>query len=308
MRLVTKFLVAMTFAFIGGQALAAQAEAQAHLWRVEKEGKVFFILGSIHEFPSRLLRPEVWQLLDQSKKLVTEIDEGLKLVYGLLKDPTRLPKGQSLDRLLSPEAWKNLLLFLDKKYPLERIKSMTPFYAAQLVVSVRNDRLERGEFHAVAERLAKTAGEMDKELRLYAEGKKIPIGTLDTFESIDKLFVLPVDDLEKLLLATEEEYRVEITHEMKSKLELIETYPENRIDTVKKKIRSSKPEHRKRLYTARNHEWLPKIAAAESQTLFVVGAGHLYGREGLMALLKARGFRLSPVRKGQTSCGKVLGN
>lgn len=49
------------------------------------------------------------------------------------------------------------------------------------------------------------------------------------------------------------------------------------------------------LVASRTKSWVPKIEAmlnGKDDVLVVVGAGHLVGREGLIALLKARGYRV----------------
>lgn len=54
----------------------------------------------------------------------------------------------------------------------------------------------------------------------------------------------------------------------------------------------------KELITDRNHRWveaMPEVMR-EAPTLFVVGAGHLPGNEGVIALLKEAGYKVKPVK------------
>ncbi len=59
------------------------------------------------------------------------------------------------------------------------------------------------------------------------------------------------------------------------------------------------PETRRVVLAERNHLWMPlitdHIATAEQSTLVLVGAAHLSGDEGLMALLTAQGLELRPL-------------
>jgi uncharacterized protein YbaP (TraB family) len=53
------------------------------------------------------------------------------------------------------------------------------------------------------------------------------------------------------------------------------------------------PEVYRRVIVDRNHAWLPKIESflAKSENyLVIVGAGHLAGRDGLLEMLKAKGY------------------
>jgi uncharacterized protein YbaP (TraB family) len=49
------------------------------------------------------------------------------------------------------------------------------------------------------------------------------------------------------------------------------------------------------LITARNRAWIPKIEAliqGGDDALVVVGAGHLVGTQGVVAMLRAKGYTL----------------
>ena len=52
------------------------------------------------------------------------------------------------------------------------------------------------------------------------------------------------------------------------------------------------------LLVQRNHNWIPVMAGmmAEQPTFFAVGAGHLGGEEGVVALLREAGYTLRPLK------------
>jgi uncharacterized protein YbaP (TraB family) len=51
------------------------------------------------------------------------------------------------------------------------------------------------------------------------------------------------------------------------------------------------------MLTNRNKNWIPVMETAmkESTTLFAIGAGHLYGKEGVINLLRLAGYTVTPV-------------
>ena len=54
----------------------------------------------------------------------------------------------------------------------------------------------------------------------------------------------------------------------------------------------------RRLIRERNLNWLPKLLAMPEKNRFVVvGALHLYGSDGLLALLRQQGYRVEVVTK-----------
>jgi uncharacterized protein YbaP (TraB family) len=61
-------------------------------------------------------------------------------------------------------------------------------------------------------------------------------------------------------------------------------------------MRTDYPELFERINTARNKAWLPKLEALlaelDKNVLVVVGALHLLGNDGLIALLRSRGYRV----------------
>lgn len=63
-------------------------------------------------------------------------------------------------------------------------------------------------------------------------------------------------------------------------------------------LKAQAPALYERLLVARNRAWLPRLQAAldgPAVQLIVVGAAHLYGPDGLIALLQQKGYRLRPV-------------
>jgi len=60
------------------------------------------------------------------------------------------------------------------------------------------------------------------------------------------------------------------------------------------------------LVNGRNRDWVPQVEALLARpddTLVVVGALHLVGEQGLIALLRRRGIELEPVTAGSTAAG-----
>jgi uncharacterized protein YbaP (TraB family) len=51
------------------------------------------------------------------------------------------------------------------------------------------------------------------------------------------------------------------------------------------------------LLADRNRDWIAKIGemAKEKKSFFAVGAGHLGGEEGVITLLKAAGYKVTPI-------------
>jgi pheromone shutdown protein TraB len=67
----------------------------------------------------------------------------------------------------------------------------------------------------------------------------------------------------------------------------------------------------KRMVTDRSRNWLPKVeelAQGKENAIVIVGAGHLVGAEGVVELLKKKGFKISAgiaTCRGKTCCLRV---
>ena len=62
-------------------------------------------------------------------------------------------------------------------------------------------------------------------------------------------------------------------------------------------LEDSEPEEMEKLVYSRNRNWIVQMKEImpATPTMFVVGAGHLPGDEGVLTLLKKEGFKVEPV-------------
>jgi uncharacterized protein YbaP (TraB family) len=61
--------------------------------------------------------------------------------------------------------------------------------------------------------------------------------------------------------------------------------------------KDSEPEELEKLVYGRNRNWVSQMKdiMPQTPTMFVVGAGHLPGEQGLIKLLEQEGYKLEPV-------------
>lgn len=82
--------------------------------------------------------------------------------------------------------------------------------------------------------------------------------------------------------------------------ELLKAWQENDVAALEQlaaRFKQEAPELHERLLTARNRAWMPRLTqllGGESKQLIMVGAAHLVGPDGLVALLKAAGLAVVP--------------
>lgn len=282
-RLVCACLVAVC-----ALAHAQPALARDFLWRVSARGAVVYLVGSVH-----LLSADYYPLslaLEQAYKdadlLVEEVDLGEMLMpQAQLQMLTRgmLPANQSLDTVVSPAT-----LALVTKHvagigmPIEPLKRFKPW---MLALTLEGLEWQKAGFDP-------DLG-LDKHFYDRAQTDRKTVQGLETTEfQIAMLDGMPMTQQEKLLAQTLKE----IDTEMASITRLANAWRAGDVPAIEavvlKDVRAD-PQTYQRLLVDRNRIWLPKVEALFSRSgraLVVVGAAHLVGPDGLIAMLKAKGY------------------
>jgi len=128
------------------------------------------------------------------------------------------------------------------------------------------------------------------------------VGGLETIDDqLDALFNLtPIERQAKSLICIvdNKEYNLSLTKQ------IIEAYYAQDLEKIEKLTEmklgddcDATDEENEILVTGRNKAWMIKIPSlmAEKPTMFVVGAAHLVGEEGLISLLRNAGYTVTPV-------------
>ena len=166
--------------------------------------------------------------------------------------------------------------------PLQMFNNFKPFMALSLVVLNSIDCSEKVQPESAFVELA-------KKNHLTIRG----LETID--DQVNAINTQPIDsqvnDLRKILLNFDSAKTV--IKQAKS------VYHKRDIDSIYALMRSGGGlEFENELVTKRNHNWVPLIekAVADKPSFFAVGAGHLGGPNGVIALLRSRGYQLTPVK------------
>lgn len=141
----------------------------------------------------------------------------------------------------------------------------------------------------------------EMELMKMAQEQEKPIDGLETAEFQMSLFdSIPYDVQAQMLMATiksgdsgEEDNQLE---------QMVEMYKNQDIQGMQRMVKGDKggiSEYEELLLLRRNRNWIPVMEEmmAKNATFFAVGAGHLGGEEGVIALLRKAGYTVSPVQE-----------
>jgi uncharacterized protein YbaP (TraB family) len=284
-RLIAALLVLLAWS-AGGRSLEAQEKSL--LWKVSQDGKSIFLLGSIHylreeNYP---LNQAILDTFDASKRLVLEIDlnqtspgaaQRVVLEKAIYRDGSTLAQNISEEtyQLTSKRASE---LGIDMK----ALQPMKPWFVALTMLSAKLQQMglnpKLGVDHHLAER-AKRNGK--------------PTTGLETLEFQLGMF----DQLAK----REQESMLRETGDAVERIEkningIVESWLKgdgDRLATLMLAGMRAYPELYRKVIVERNQRWLEEITQLVRQggdALVVVGAAHLVGKDGVVAMLKARGF------------------
>lgn len=136
----------------------------------------------------------------------------------------------------------------------------------------------------------------ETEMMNYATEKKLPVFGLETVEeqlaAIDRE---PVDSQVADLVRTV----LNFDSVKNASVQLLNVYKKRNIDTLYSFMKKTgiSEDMELALLNERNRKWIPLIEKAmhEQPCFFAVGAGHLGGPEGVISLLRKRGYTVRPI-------------
>ncbi|MFQ5684752.1 MAG: TraB/GumN family protein [Candidatus Binatia bacterium] len=278
--------------FVPAVSLSAQVtprdSAKHFLWKVQSKNNTVYVLGSVH-----LLKKENYPLsrtiedaFKDTEKLVLEIDpaslEGKKSQWVMLTKGT-YEKGKTL-RAGVPKATYRLAGKRAEELGIniKALDKFEPWFAALTIAALKLQQLGFDPKRGVDRHFADEAKKTKKEI-LGLETAEYQISLFDEMTPATQGLML-LKTLKDLDVIEKEVSRI-VESWASGDIEALETLL---LGTFKKV-----PKVYKRLIVDRNRNWLPKIEtflAQEKNYMVIVGAGHLLGRDGLIELLRHKGY------------------
>ncbi len=258
------------------------------LWRVSSGKNSVYLLGSLHLLKSDNypLDDSIDRAFDDSQILVLEVDlrsasdpqtQQMMLAKGML------PEGDSLDKRISNKTYelaraKTAELGLD----IAAFKQFKPWFFTMTLARTKFQTLGFNPQYGLDMHFFSKAIQSGKQA-LGLETFEQQISMLDSLSEInqDELVCQTIKELDTLEQEMDTILKAWSTGDMK----LLE-------ETILKSFKEY-PTIYKTLITQRNKGWITKIESFLKQKnnyMVVVGAGHLAGNQGLVELLKKKGY------------------
>jgi uncharacterized protein YbaP (TraB family) len=271
-----------------GAAANLRADEKSFLWKVSKGASSVHVLGSIHYLRNENypLKKAILEAFEASHRLVLEIDlnatsgeaaQRLMLEKALFRDGTSLPQniGAETYQLAAQRATQ---LGIDMRV----FNPMKPWFAAMNLIAIKLRALGLDPRRGVDQYLAAEA-----KLR----GK--PSSGLETLEfQIGLLDQLSKQNQEAMLRETV----TELDLLDRNIDEIVRSWLDGDAAVLGKLLLAGMvefPEIHQKVIVERNRRWVPeieKLLEHGSGALIVLGAAHLVGRDGVIEMLKTKGY------------------
>jgi hypothetical protein len=289
-------LSAFTIVFLMGLQAAAQVKKgttnQGLLYKISGKDlkKPSYLFGTIHIIcPTDMFSMEtLGGYLDQTDQLIMELDMDDAVEMELMGTGLVMPDGKTLSDLLTQAQYAKV----DKMFKnnmgvsVDRLKTFKPFML-QIMIAANPKALG-----------CSPPASYEMSFLQAAAAKKKSIEGLETVSS--QFDVMNKNPLEKQAKSL---YKMSLNPQ-KSFAEfkqLVKVYKAQNSDSLYSTINGQLGGERAfqtALLDERNKAWIPKIEKAmkEKPAFIAVGGGHLGGKNGVLRLLKARGYQIEAIK------------
>lgn len=260
------------------------------LWVVERDGKKLYLFGSLHLLPAQTKWTS--EALDKaraaSQVFVFEapLSDGGAAMARFVEKAGKLPAGKTLSGVLPKKLHDDLQeAAWSVQYPPKMLEPLRPWLAGVYV-----------ELYSYIKAGFSTYYGVDHVIEEQARSRGAEIGYLETVEEQLSNFSVMNRGAELAYLTAAVRGVLEEPH---LPFELLNGWASGDTARLAKLLDegfAEVPQLRARLLVGRNQKWIPKLKAmlASDKTHFVtVGAGHLVGRDSVVEMLRARGYKVN---------------
>lgn len=264
------------------------ASGKHMLFRVHgPNGATVYLLGSVHllSADAATLPPQVDTAFAHAKSvsLETSFDSIATRAQELMMRG-RFSDGSTLRSTLSPSAAAKVdTLLRNYGLTLDQVNGFKPWFVSMLLSQIAMQKMGFQAQYGV---------DMQLNARAKAAGK--PVFGLESPDfQLGMLDGLSRADQEQLLM--EGSSPEQAAKDLATIRDAWAAGDASALDSLLNRHLDSAPGLRNALLTSRNRSWMPKLdslIAGKDDALVVVGAGHLVGKDGVIELLKAKGYRI----------------
>lgn len=281
-------LIALTAFFATAGAHAQQLE-KGLLWKISGKGLEMpsYLFGTMHATCDATLDANVLKAIDNTSQLYLELDMDSPTLTSDMMGGMAMKSGATISSMVSEEDFKKIDVFLKENIGISA--KMVDTYKPFILSSMLLPKLLGCPMQSYEMELVKHSQMQEEEIY----GLETVQEQLTVFDDI------PYKEQVNDLLKTVNDNMANSRTEIKKMMTIYQTKDLNEMLAFMKQ--DGNPlyiNYMDILLNNRNQNWIPKIEkiAKEKPTLFGVGAAHLAGEQGLIMLLRKKGYTVEPVQ------------
>lgn len=275
---------------LGLSVIGMTASAQGSLlYKVSGNGlkQPSYVYGTIHMTCDATLDKQTLEAMDKTAQLYLELDLDDSNLQATMMKGMMMKDGKTMKSMVSDDDWKVIDTYMQEKLGMSALmlNNMKPFMLSTIFLPTMLDcpiQSVEGELVKVAKAQQEEVYGLETVDEQMAVFDAIPydVQMAELVKSIKNNFVSDKEEIRKMMTV----------------------YQSKDLDAMLKMINGSDnkitAEHQEELLFKRNSNWIPRMEtiAKEKPTFFGVGAGHLPGPKGVLALLRERGYKVDPVQ------------
>lgn len=277
-------VISLCSVFAGAQKLD-----NAILWKISGNGlsKPSYLMGTVHMTCDTTLDKNILKALDETNQLYLEYDMDSPTLSEEMSAEAFMKDGKKMSQLVSPEDFKTVRDYVKKNFDLDltTVEEYKPFMLTTMFYSKILDCPVQS---------------YENELITVTKSQKEEVYGLETVKEQMQVFEdIPYEvQMQEIVRTTNGGFEKDVAEYKK----MLDAYAHKDINKLQKITKETENilfiKYNDVLITNRNKNWIPRIdkIVQESPTFFGVGALHLGGKEGVIKLLRKKGYKVEPVK------------
>lgn len=267
----------------------AQKNENALLWKISGNGlaKPSYLFGTLHILCDATLDKNTTNALDATQQLYLELDMDDPSLQASMMGGMMMKDGKTMSSLTSPEDFKVLDDFLTKQtgYSAKMLNTMVPQFVSVMLMPKMLDC----PVQSIEGKLMEATKAQGEEVR-GLETVEVQLAAFDA---------IPYEDQMKELVRTAKD---NMAGDKQKYMRMLALYRNKDLNGLMAYMHEEEnrmyADHADVMLDNRNASWIPvmEAAAKDKPTFFGVGAAHLGGPKGVIALLRKKGYKVEAVQ------------
>ncbi|WP_412476007.1 TraB/GumN family protein [Flavobacterium sp. TBRC 19031] len=258
------------------------------LWKISGNGlkESSYLFGTIHITCDATLTDKVKTALDKTQQLCLELDMDDPAMQGEMMSNMMMKNGVTMKSLAKPEDFKAVDAFLTTNvgFSAEMLNTVKPF----MITAMLYPKMLGCEMQSVEAELIKIAKAQNEDvIGLETVGEQLAVfDAIPYQEQMNELVITAKDNMQR----DKAELAEMMTLYKSENVEAMISFTEKSANVMTSKYSDV-------LLKKRNQNWISRMTtiATNKPTFFGVGAAHLGGKDGVIALLRKAGFTVEAV-------------